>query len=501
METKKLNTQIKGKDGDVQTFNIQKHLPECQMTLIILELNHFLFCQEDHPIIVKKGEYIQTVEAKDVRLYDEIYTDNIICFNSNELCPTVEKEILAENILNNTTSMPDFLLKSSDYDLRLNSNFINYEKHWIKNFLDILIDKCNGGLSLKSIVLTQQLKLMCDRVGYFFTLYGYCKIDESFYIAIKKDEFNAKCKGYQRVVAKIPVSDYKNFVYDIKTDSQEFMLGCVQTHNSFHSGGSVDIKLINYPVELIRNIDDNKKESLEKVIIQEGNDLITNASFTTVFIDKHLFDTEKYKIKRDEKFILLPLGYFDITLDSLKIPVTMEFPTNFYLDNAEMEESDDHILLTYTKGHKVINCIPRSIEPHKIANTVKEVLSGNSPYTNVESLYDKLYSMLKDFSDWDSVHLEVILSNVLRARKDPQLPARLKEPFDPVMYSIKKLPGIISWPLGLAFENYTAAITQGMISERAPESAIEKIMMGDLLADNDAADEERKKRANREKNK
>ena len=264
-----------------------------------------------------------------------------------------------------------------------------------------------------------------------------------------------------------------------------------------NTGGAVDLKTINYQQQLIQNLEDNKLESLNKVIIQDGNDLITNASFTTVYINKKQFSTDKYKVSRDNTFISLPLGYFDLTMDSLKIPVTMEFPTNFYLENAEIEETDDHILLTYTKGNRVLNSIPRSIEPAKIANSIREVLSGNSPFTTVESLYNKLNSMMSGIIDCDSVHLEVVLSNVLRAKKDPQLPARLKEPFEPEMYSIKKLPGLISWPLGLAFENYTAAITQGMISERAPESAIERIMMGDIMAENPAADEERKKRANR----
>ena len=47
MDTRTLRTQIKGINGDVNTFYVQKHLPQCAMRLIVLELNHFLFC---HPI-------------------------------------------------------------------------------------------------------------------------------------------------------------------------------------------------------------------------------------------------------------------------------------------------------------------------------------------------------------------------------------------------------------------------------------------------------------------
>lgn len=906
METKKLNKSILGKDGMVKTTSIQRHIPQYKMSLIKLESNHFLFCQGNHPIIVNESEDI--ICAEDITIDDYIYVNNEICFNKNEYIPIENKEEVVQNLLDNECDDYNFLLKNDEYSLRFNDNFINFSEYWIKNFLDLLIEKCPMGFRTKSIVLSAQLKAMCDRVGYFFSLFNYCEFDNVFTVLLTKNDKKEVIKGYKKVIQKIVVKDYPGFVYDVKTETGEYINNGVQTHNSFHclskdqliyvkindeykvttfksvwdtygdlevfiteddqeekypvdlfvwdkdtftkvnriirhkkdesakmvmirsnnsdfvvcqdnhplmlsknntvcscgtpfirkkhepyrcpscgekpvgrrfpgsisneiyemvqpkefikskymsynsfpiwqtdftkptimdpyiiglflaegsflyyykgtklagliitqqendikkkaldllenkyrvvvntsatrstlqiilyeeelakdmlnqcdhysyqkcigddliyydddtlskilcgfidgdasfidnteknhsdfrnfislestslrliqelhliltkfdmrhnislctvknltrhqsyriviyptekhrdilkhsvkcngkrlendysrnrndnlityckelffdeneyvydfttesgtlttngiwshnTGSSVDLKLVNYTYELMRNLDDSKRTFVDKVIIQDENDLITNASFTTVYIDKNLFNkTDRYKLKSDNEFIYMPFGYFDLTFDSLKIPVNIEFPVKIYLKDADMEETPDYYLVTFTKGNKVLNSIPRSIEPHKVANAIKEVLGGGSPFTTVESLYYKLYSMTKDFSDFDSVHLEVIMSNILRAKKDPQLPARLKEPFEFNMYSVKKLPGIMSWPLGLAFENYTAAITQGMISERAPESQIERIMMGDIMAENDAADEEREKRENRAK--
>ena len=140
---------------------------------------------------------------------------------------------------------------------------------------------------------------------------------------------------------------------------------------------------------------------------------------------------------------------------------------NIYKEGVEREEDDEHILLTFLKGFKLFNVEPISIEPAKIAQTLDEFVGGKSPWTTPESLYMKFYFLLSDTGGWDSTHLETILSNILRAKKDPQLPARLKEPYDPVMYSIKALPGVMSWPLGLSFENFGQGISRGLISDRA----------------------------------
>lgn len=86
-------------------------------------------------------------------------------------------------------------------------------------------------------------------------------------------------------------------------------------------------------------------------------------------------------------------------------------------------------------------------------------------------------------SGFDSVHLEVVIGNIMRWKNDPHIAARLKEPYDPILIAEKQLPGVISWELGLAFENFGQAIGQGMVSKRGEPSPIAKVLFGEPLSD------------------
>ena len=110
------------------------------------------------------------------------------------------------------------------------------------------------------------------------------------------------------------------------------------------------------------------------------------------------------------------------------------------------------------------------------------MISGKAPTRDVSLLYGTFYRTMAPTGGWDSVHLEVLISNCLRWSKDPQIPARLKRPYDPTMFPIKQLPSIISWPIGLAFENMGAALQYGLISERGETSEIEKTIIGEPLS-------------------
>jgi len=197
-------------------------------------------------------------------------------------------------------------------------------------------------------------------------------------------------------------------------------------------------------------------------------------------IDKSIYK-DKYKIERTDKEIILPSGYFALLIQDLEVSVTIEPETRVFITD-EIEEDDRHITLIYGKGNKIFHVEPKEIEVAKVAEYLDDLVGGKAPFTTVSSLYMKFFKTLKKIGSWDSVHLEVVISNILRNRDNPQLPARLKKPFDPIMISIKNLPSTISWPLGLAFEDFSKSIRHGLISERAPASPIEKVMFGESLA-------------------
>jgi len=252
----------------------------------------------------------------------------------------------------------------------------------------------------------------------------------------------------------------------------------------FHTGGAVEIKRVDIVHELLRNHDISEEPIIKKSCHQDDINLISDSDFTMISIDKKIYKNQ-FKIVEEDNYILLPTGFFDIKFDDIEAHSTIDHPVKIYKKNSVRENNDDHILLTYEKGSKLFSIDPYTPDPTKIAKRVDELFGGRSPWTTPESLFMKCYDNFSPVAKWDSVHLEVILSNILRWRKDPQEPARLKTPYDPVVYSLKTLPGVMSWPLGVAFENFGAGITRGLISDRSPESSIEKIFFGIPLIEED----------------
>ncbi len=250
---------------------------------------------------------------------------------------------------------------------------------------------------------------------------------------------------------------------------------------AFHTGGAVDIKRANILKMLMENIEDSLEPIIKKNFIQDDISLVSKSDLTIIEIVKDIF-VDNNKIKKTNNFLILPVGNFDLKIENITIPLTIEQETKIYLKNAQKEETKTHIILSYPKNSNIFLLEPTTLAPEDVARRLDKYVGGKSPWTTPESLYTKFYKILSPFGDWDSVHLEVILANILRWKEDPHFPARVKYPYNPQTFSIKDLPGIMSWPLGLAFENFGKAITQGMISGLGLESSVEKIFFGEPLS-------------------
>lgn len=254
---------------------------------------------------------------------------------------------------------------------------------------------------------------------------------------------------------------------------------------SFHTGGAVDLHRSDILKIMMENIDDSLETTIRENFIQDENSLVSKSNFVSVEITKRIYQDEN-KMKEEDGFLILPVGNFDLKFDNIVIPMTVEQETKFYLKDAQREDTDTHIVLTFLRDQKLFMLEPSTLAPEEVARRLDKYVGGKSPWTTPESLYTKFYKILSPMGDWDSVHLEVILANILRWKEDPHFPARVKYPYDPITFGIKDLPGVMSWPLGLAFENFGKAITYGMISERGPESPIEKVFFGEPLTEEDS---------------
>lgn len=273
--------------------------------------------------------------------------------------------------------------------------------------------------------------------------------------------------------------DENEYVYDLTTESGMLTINGMRNSNT---GGAADLSRVNILEELISNIESKYESSLKSMLQQKENDLITLVNNTSIIIDRSIY-IDKNQLKINPTEIILPLAYFTLNIGDMSVSVTSEKPAIIYYNSTDYEEKDNKIIIKYKNGDKIAKFEPLQLKSNEIAKYIDTLVGGGSPWTTPESLFMKFYNTLQHFSDWDSVHMEVVISTILRNKDNPQIPARLKEPYNPSTHSVKNLPSLISWPLGLGFENFGKSITYGMISDRADPSEIEKVLLGEPLSD------------------
>ena len=179
------------------------------------------------------------------------------------------------------------------YEKRLEPNFINYNSQWLKDFLAGLIDGdgivFNMGstcvrIYTSSYYLVQQIKAICIKLGYKMNtcivpknkdnclgckqkrlnficdirFIDYCDINS---IKIKNNGEVIPCKlrkekvikGFDIITKVKEIWKWEYNVYDLQTETSEYMLGFVQNHNSFHTGGAVEVKKRDLIQDIINN--------------------------------------------------------------------------------------------------------------------------------------------------------------------------------------------------------------------------------------------------------
>jgi len=483
LETIDLVTEIQGQSGAVTTSSIQRHLPVCDMLLLITETGHTIFCQENHPLFISRNKEILEIEAKTLEINDKIWIDNSITQNDNNIIPKSNQEHVVSAIINSEIKS-EIVRNDNLSTLRLEPNFINYDKEWLEKFIRLFY-KVTKSLNIKieSYNLIQQIKLICDRVGFISTI-DLINIDDKVYftIDINLEKTDTIIKNYVTILRTRKTSNWNSYVYDIKTNTNDFLLGCIQNHNSFHTGGAVILERLDLIKSIMETIDDKLEDQIRRSLEQVKEIMVCRSEFITLNIDTNIFERSGIKIKQEDNKYILPTGYFDIIIDDVDISVRLENETTVYV-TEDTEVADNIISITYNKDDEMFHVKPKQEDYTKLARDFDSFVGGKSPWGDVPSLFLKFWKNFSHTRNYDSVHLEIVLSNILRNKSNPQILARLKKPYDPILLSIKKLPGVISWPLGLAFEDFSKAINQGLITDRGPESPIESVLFGSSLVD------------------
>lgn len=167
--------------------------------------------------------------------------------------------------------------------------------------------------------------------------------------------------------------------------------------------------------------------------------------------------------------------------NDISFNIVLDYGTTIFFTPETFTRDEDYIVIEYNSGDSILQA---KLDVEDIKEQVKyteRLLGGKVLFKDTSHLFNKVYRVFGPISDMDLVHMEILLSQTLRSKTDPGLPARMKKPFDPVLMNIKEIPFKSSFVSGLLFENINKAINQGLISEEdIPPSILERLFTGDL---------------------
>ena len=185
-------------------------------------------------------------------------------------------------------------------------------------------------------------------------------------------------------------------------------------------------------------------------------------------------------IKEDENIIQLNGLISTMTFSDLSFDIILDYPV--YIKYDEIFKTKQEIKLTFKKDDEILEVPLQKQDLKEVVLYVERLISGKERFKNINHLFLKFYKMYDD-SNMDLVHMEILISQVLRDKDNIVIPSRVgKDPMNPSMTNIKK--NIFSSGLlqGLAFENVNTAINTGLITKTELEpSVLEKLLTGTLV--------------------
>jgi DNA-directed RNA polymerase beta' subunit len=247
---------------------------------------------------------------------------------------------------------------------------------------------------------------------------------------------------------------------------------------SFHTGGAKIVKR-----DLLKDISSNEPmidyTKLSSYLKQVDNRLVAMKD-CKVIIDLSDYDVDD-SIEFKEGVIQVKSLVSQVEFDDIMFFFILDYSCILYAD--KMSKSEGKVELSYKADSTILDVPTQVSEVREQVLYVERLIAGREIYRDVEHLYRRLLNVYSPpVSDMDSVHLEVLISQALRDKTNPSLPARLGRVWNPILMNIKKDIFSSGFLQGLAFENVNQAIITGLISAgELPESIIEKLMTRSLV--------------------
>ena len=250
---------------------------------------------------------------------------------------------------------------------------------------------------------------------------------------------------------------------------------------SFHLGGAVKVIERDILSDIIQNDALVNQATVKKLLSQTENTLSCKQD-CTITVTKSDYPLPGDLVFSDDKTTLKAKGVVcKIEFPNDIFNIILDYSIEFQLYEYE-QIGKEVIKLKYKKNSTILEVPLQTEETKEQIQYVTRLLGGREIYKDANHLFLKLFKVYGTLRDMDVVHMEVLLSQALRDKKNPSIPARLGSRWDPIMMNIKQIVFKTSFIQGLAFENINEAIKTGLITEEVGDpSILEKVLTGTLV--------------------
>jgi len=249
---------------------------------------------------------------------------------------------------------------------------------------------------------------------------------------------------------------------------------------TFHTGGAVGIDTINLIQEVTDNYDEMSSNEFNQLFKEKDSQLISKED-CVIEIAKSNFMDVKSDIIISKDLIQLAYGYFILRIGNKEFDITLDYEIDINIPDG-YDEDEKMIIIPVKRGNTILTAKPASTDFTQTVKITTALLSGRKAWKDEKHFFMKVFDQYASESDADLVHFETVVSNLLRDKINPRMPARLNpKEYDAIVTNIKNIPVYESWLTSLEFENFNKSIEIAMIYPRPDdESVLERLVTGNL---------------------
>jgi len=250
---------------------------------------------------------------------------------------------------------------------------------------------------------------------------------------------------------------------------------------TFHTGGAVDIISKDIVGDIIQNDPMVTKASVVKNLAQQESSLVAKNECTMTITIGDYPNPGDLKLNAERTYLSAKGLVCRIEFPDAMFSIILDYPVE--LPIYEMEQiGKDFYKLHFKKNSTMLETSLEHEDMKKQVQYTQRLLSGREIFKDANHLFIKLFRVYGPLRNADAIHLEVLISQVLRDKNHLEIPARLARRWDPVLINMKQVVFKTSFIQGLAFENINESIRTGLITEEPEEaSVLEKVLTGTLV--------------------